>query len=453
MAKVEIEQEVVPATEVWRDVLQRADKALGRMSKGLRAAAFVGLIAGITTASQAREGIIETPITQPTEGTETTLEVSAAQIPPAPEIAKVVFREDFNNPELLRWSVRPGKTGRVTTEDGWLKLEADYGSTFPVVERKDIFPTEGSFEVNFRLDFPEKTGYGTYFTLIDEDDMPILNVGGGRCANPFVRLALNNGEEVNPFMIFSNEAYNNGWDGPLGNPDIPHKVSFYYDGQKEIGYFAVDDVYIGKLSELPRPLGVRMGNPETTAQWGDWTKIGVDFVEVRQSLKPSFSIPEAPPPHNLLLFQELDGQKFRTISSLALPPKENWALEIEAKFSNFSLEKPVLIQVGDLEILSSKGWEPFVALSAGKEGEKFGFLIYSDVGKREEGKESLRRPKAPHIIRLVHLNQKEYLYVDGILVGQGPGEKITGKIPVGISEETDGTKVDIESMKLFSVSP
>lgn len=79
MARERIEQEAVPVPELWRDTLQRADKALGRMSKGFRAAAFVGVIAGITTASRAKEGIIEPPAVSPAKGKEATSEASHVQ--------------------------------------------------------------------------------------------------------------------------------------------------------------------------------------------------------------------------------------------------------------------------------------------------------------------------------------------------------------------------------------
>ena len=88
MAREKVEQEAVPVSEVLKDALGRADKAVGRMSKGLRAAAFVGLIVGITTTSQAKEGAIVSSVTPPAEGKETSLEVSATQISPTPEITR-----------------------------------------------------------------------------------------------------------------------------------------------------------------------------------------------------------------------------------------------------------------------------------------------------------------------------------------------------------------------------
>lgn len=81
MAKAEIEQEAVPVSEVWRDTLQRADRVLKQLPRSARVAASIGLIAFVSTASQAKEGIVELPSISPVEGKETTLELSAAQIP------------------------------------------------------------------------------------------------------------------------------------------------------------------------------------------------------------------------------------------------------------------------------------------------------------------------------------------------------------------------------------
>lgn len=112
------------------------------------------------------------------------------------------------------------------------------------------------------------------------------------------------------------------------------------------------------------------------------------------------------------------------------------------------------MRLGDLEILNGKGWQPFITLSAGKDGEKFGFLIKPGV-RSEKGKELLHPLKDPHIFRLVRLGSKEYLYVDKVLVGQGSGAKITEEIPVKIVEEidADATKVKIDKVKLYSVTP
>jgi len=395
--------------------------------------------------------------------------ITATQIPPASEISgvpeltfeqtvtpesKLFFQENFET--LENWDVYP-RGGKVWLEDG-LNLEAPFGSTFPVVERKDVFPAKGSFELNAKLSFPEKKGYGTYFWLLDENDKSIFSVNGGECANRFIRAALNNGKEVNPFVIFSNENYDNGWDGSLGNADIPHQVSFYYDSEKETGYLALDETYVLELSDLPRPIGVRMGNPATTTDSGAWTTMEVEFLEVRQSLEPSFIIPKEPPPYELALFKEIDGQEIKEISTLDLPPGDNWAVEVKATFSNFSVDKPAWIQIGELEVVGAKGWESFLALSAGKEGERFGEVIYPDVGKPVEGRECLRRPKELHTFRLVRLGDTEYLYVidkkdNEILVGQGPVGEVRREISVEFLEETGGTKMEIDNVKLFSVTP
>lgn len=133
MAKAEIEQEAVPTAEIWKDALQRADKALGRMSKGLRAAAFVGLIAGITTASQAREGIIESPINIPAEGTETTLEISAAQILPKIVVSSghegepgPEFTRKQESPETVQMPIR-SETYVAKDGDTWKSIAEEYG--------------------------------------------------------------------------------------------------------------------------------------------------------------------------------------------------------------------------------------------------------------------------------------------------------------------------------------
>lgn len=187
--------------------------------------------------------------------------------------SELFFQEDFET--LEGWNVNP-RGGRVWA-DGQLHLEAPEGHTFPVVEKREgIFPPEGDFEFHTKVDFPEKTGYGVYFLLVDENDNPILDVNGWECAHPFVQVVLNNGEEKNSFIIFSE----NGWDGSLGNPDIPHSFSFYYSDEGA-GYLAVDNTYIAQLSSLPRPVGIKMGNPETVTHLGAWTKMGVDFLEVR----------------------------------------------------------------------------------------------------------------------------------------------------------------------------
>ncbi|TSC54458.1 MAG: hypothetical protein LiPW31_106 [Microgenomates group bacterium LiPW_31] len=90
MAGERIEQEAVPVSEVLRDALRRADKALRQMPRGFRVAASIGLILAMT-GSQARtgEGVVEASVLPPAKSKEATLEVSAAQIPPAPEILAV----------------------------------------------------------------------------------------------------------------------------------------------------------------------------------------------------------------------------------------------------------------------------------------------------------------------------------------------------------------------------
>lgn len=408
-------------------------------------------VAGISIACN-RETIITSPTKIPT----ITLNPEAS---PAvnPESHLVFFREDFNGPGLEGWDVYL-RGGKAWLEDGWLNLEAPFGSTtFPKIERRGgIFPPQGSFEFQAKLDFPEKTGHGVYFYLLDEEGRCLLEIGGGRCANPYVRTALNNGKEVNPFMIFKSDEYknyNNGWDGSLSNPDMPHTFSLFY--KNEVGYLFINGTYVMKLSNLPRPVGVRMGNPDIAPK-GRWTKMGLDFLEVRQASIPSFVIPEAPPYHKLKLFRAKDGYEIRKMSSLAFPLRGgNGAIEFEGQFSNFSsdLDKHLSIQLGDLEIRSGKGGKPFITLSAGKKGEKFGFLIAADVGKPVKGREILHCPKKPHVIRLVYLGETEYLFVDGILVGQGPREEIKGGIPIKISEKVDldATKVKIDTVRVFSV--
>lgn len=81
MARERIEKETVPVSEIWRDALQRADRVLKQWPRSAKVAASIGLIAFVSTASQAKEGVIEPSVIQPAEGKETTLEISAAQIP------------------------------------------------------------------------------------------------------------------------------------------------------------------------------------------------------------------------------------------------------------------------------------------------------------------------------------------------------------------------------------
>jgi len=458
MAKERIEEETIPVSGLLRDTLQRADRILKEMPKRARVAASVGLILAVATTSQARrEGAIEPTTTLPAEGQET----SQVQIPPVSEItgvpeltfeqtvtpeSKLFFQENFET--LEGWDVYP-RGGKVWLENG-LNLEAPFGSTFPVVERKDIFPAEGSFEVNFKAEFRENTGYGVEVVLVDENDKPVLNVGGIMGFDPLVSATLNNGKDKNSFPLF----IRNGWDGSLSNPDIPHTFSLFYH-ENGMGYLAVNGTYVAKLSSLSRPKGVRIGNPETTPEWGTWTKERVDYIEVKQTSEPSFIIPEAPPPYSLVLFGEIDGQEIRDISSLTLPPGENWALEIEAAFSNFSQPpKEAILQLGPLEIVGTMGKKNhFITFSVGgEEGKRFGFWVGTGLGCERE-KRLLCQPDKPHTVRLVHLDSKDYLFVDGFLVAQGLGEEITGEIPVEISEEADGTEVEINKVTLFSVTP
>lgn len=118
MARERIEQEAVPAVEVWKDTLQRVDRVLKQWPRGAGVVASIGLIAAISTASQVRrEGVVELPSISPVEGKETTLDISAAQIPPQPEIA--VPREAEKAPvdiERFRAQVEPPKTSIIPAE-------------------------------------------------------------------------------------------------------------------------------------------------------------------------------------------------------------------------------------------------------------------------------------------------------------------------------------------------
>lgn len=91
MAKVEIEQEAVPVSEVLREALKRADRVLKQLPRSARVAASIGLIAFVSTASQAKEGAIVSPVTSPAKGTETILDISQIQA----EVPKVVVPSEI----------------------------------------------------------------------------------------------------------------------------------------------------------------------------------------------------------------------------------------------------------------------------------------------------------------------------------------------------------------------
>lgn len=135
MARERIEQEPIPTVEVWRDALQRADKALKQWPKEARVAATIGFILAMTGSQPRTEGIAEAAVAPSAEGKETTLDVSQAQIPPAPlevgvpEDVKSApdyfdrFRVQVEDPETeiipkpeaavsfnLNYTVRPGDT-------------------------------------------------------------------------------------------------------------------------------------------------------------------------------------------------------------------------------------------------------------------------------------------------------------------------------------------------------
>lgn len=117
MVQERIEQEAVPVSEIWKDALGRADRALRRMSKGLRAAAFVGLIVGITTTSQAKEDAIVSPVTLPAEG-KTSLEVSAAKIPPEIVVSPASECTVEGIKISKRFTINTEKLGEILQENG-----------------------------------------------------------------------------------------------------------------------------------------------------------------------------------------------------------------------------------------------------------------------------------------------------------------------------------------------
>jgi hypothetical protein len=198
---------------------------------------------------------------------------------------QLFFADEFNtSDDLGDWNSDPGDGSfRVDTASGFLHLESNWGYTYPMVWRNDLFSQinvdnlDYAIEVRFRR--PSLAAYGSAFGV------GTANFSGTRfsAGDPYPP---NNYENV-----LTNEQHQ-----PLGQfsghericmhqPGKPLPVDYsWHVGRAEFiggtGFHYFDASLIGTASCYPRPVSIYFGNSYIQSFIGSWSTLDVDYIRI-----------------------------------------------------------------------------------------------------------------------------------------------------------------------------
>jgi hypothetical protein len=200
-------------------------------------------------------------------------------------IWRLFFTDEFDTSnDLVGWDSDRGEGSyRIDTAGGFLHLESNWGYTYPMVWRNDLFSPinvsnlDYAIEVRFRR--PYLAGYGSAFGV------GTANFGGTRLP-PGDPYPANNYENV-----VTNEQHQ-----PLGQfsghericthqPGQPLPVDYaWHVGRAEFigatGYHYFDGSLIGTAACHPHPVSIYFGNSFVQSFTGSWSTLDIDYVRI-----------------------------------------------------------------------------------------------------------------------------------------------------------------------------
>ncbi len=216
---------------------------------------------------------------------------------------QLYFADEFNaGSDLVGWNVDRGDGNYwIDTSGGFLHLESNYGYTYPMVWRNNLYTyinannLDYAVEVRFRR--PYLTAYGSAFGV------GTANFSGARFAAGD-QYPVNNYEN-----IIHNEQHQPAQPGSFGgNENIcanqdrkPIPVDYtWHVGRAEYlgttGYHYFDGGLIGTASCTSRPLSTYFGNAYVQPFIGSWSTLDIDYVRIyiRVVVTPTFTPTRTP---------------------------------------------------------------------------------------------------------------------------------------------------------------
>ncbi len=207
--------------------------------------------------------------------------------PAAQTMWQLNYADEFNaGSDLVGWNIDRGDGNDwIDTGAGFLHLESNWGYTYPMVWRNDLYNSinannlDYAVEVRFRRTY--LTAYGSAFGV------GTTNFSGARFAagDPY---PLNNFEN-----IVHNEQHQPSQPGSFGgNENIcrnqdrkPIPVDYtWHVGRAEflggIGYHYFDGAFIGSATCSSRPLSTYFGNAYVQPFIGSWTSLDIDYIRI-----------------------------------------------------------------------------------------------------------------------------------------------------------------------------
>ena len=236
--------------------------------------------------------------------------ITPTQLPAAPNDApaaqttwQLYYADEFNaGSDLVGWNFDQGDGNYwIDTGGGFLHLESNWGYTYPMVWRNDLFGyinannLDYAVEVRFRR--PYLTAYGSAFGV------GTTNFSGARFAAGD-QYPVNNYEN-----IIHNEQHQPAQQGSFGgNENIclnqdkkPIPVdNTWHVGRAEFlggtGYHYFDGSLMGTASCGSRPISTYFGNSYVQPYLGSWSTLDIDYIRIyiRVTATPTFT-PTYPP--------------------------------------------------------------------------------------------------------------------------------------------------------------
>ena len=223
---------------------------------------------------------------------------SPGNVPAAQSSWQLYYADEFNaGADLVGWNIDRGDGNYwIDTSGGFLHLESNWGYTYPMIWRNDLFNyinannLDYAIEVRFRR--PYLTAYGSAF-------------GVGSTSFSGARFAAGDQYPVNNYEnIIHNEQHQPAQPGSFGgneniclNQDkkpIPVDYTWHVGRAEFIGgtgnhYF--DGAWIGSASCGSRPVSTYFGNAYVQPFIGSWSTMDIDYIRIyiRVVATPTFT--------------------------------------------------------------------------------------------------------------------------------------------------------------------
>ncbi len=219
--------------------------------------------------------------------TPTGLPAARDNAPAAQSTWQLYYADEFNaGSDLVGWNIDSGDGNYwIDTGGGFLHLESNWGYTYPMVWRNDLFGyinannLDYAVEVRFRRTY--LTAYGSALAI------GTINFSGARFAagDPYPLYNYEN--------IVHNEQHQPSQPGSFGgNENIcrnqdrkPIPVDYtWHVGRAEFlgstGYHYFDGAFIGAATCSSRPLSTYLGNSYVQPFIGSWSTLDIDYIRV-----------------------------------------------------------------------------------------------------------------------------------------------------------------------------